>query len=340
MKAVVIEKPGTVRLARVEKPVPEPGWALVKVKASAVCATDLELIEGSMDGISYPLIPGHEWSGVVEEVGSPEDSCWIGKRVVASNDIVCLTCHECRSGRWRYCQSFREIGFKANGAYAEYLKVPVYCLCELPDTISFVQGALVEPLCVGLGAIDKAGLKLGETVTIIGAGSIGLNILAAARAAGARRVIVAASSEKRLGFARKMGAYATLATAKGDLPELVKESHEGLSDVVFEATGIEECIKASFRLARKGGRVVLAGYGRNRDMEIHIDDIHINNLRVIGAAHNWNYINTALNLIKDGMVNTELLATHFMPPEDFQRAIEMTRSRPEGFVKAMFTFED
>ncbi len=337
MKAVIVERPGALRLADIDKPKLEPGWALVRVKASAVCATDLELIDGNISAY-YPITPGHEWSGIVEEVASPGDSAWVGKRVVASNDIVCLTCHECRSGRWRNCSSFREIGFKADGAYAEYLAVPVYGLCELPECISFVQGALIEPLCVGLGAIDKAGLRLGETAVIIGAGSIGLNILAAAKAAGARRIIVTALSEKRLSFAEKLGAYAVLASDGSDLQAFVKEKQQGLADVVFEATGMENCIRTSMKLAKKGGRVVLAGYGRDKDMSIHMDDVHINNLKVIGAGNNWNYIHTAIDLLKDGLINTEILATHFMSLEDYPKALELARKRPEGFVKAVFTF--
>lgn len=337
MKAVVIEEPKKLKLVEVDKPVPEPGWALVKVKAAAVCATDLEVIDGNIASF-YPLIPGHEWSGVVEAVGSPGHSTWIGKRVVGSNDIVCLTCEECRSGRWRNCESFREIGFKANGAYAEYVAVPVYGLYELPGSISFVQGALIEPLCVGLGTLEKADLKLGETLTIVGAGSIGLNILAAAKAAGARRIIVTALSERRLGFAEKMGAYAVVPSKNNDVADFVKNVHEGMSDVVAEATGVEECIQSSLRMVKKGGRMVLAGFGRHKDMQIHIDDIHINNLKLIGAGNNWNYIARAINLLKDGMVSTEILATHFLSLDQYEKAIEMTRTRPEGFVKAVFTF--
>ena len=125
MNAVVIKEPGRVSLEQVEIPRPQPGFVLVKVKAAAVCATDLEVLDGNIPA-SYPLIPGHEWSGIVEEAGSGEDRHWIGKRVVGSNDVACLKCDACRSGNWRYCKEFEEIGFKRNGAYAEYVQVPAY----------------------------------------------------------------------------------------------------------------------------------------------------------------------------------------------------------------------
>jgi L-iditol 2-dehydrogenase len=337
MKAMVVDKPNACRLVEIGKPVPEPGWALVRVKAAAVCATDLELIGGSI-GKQYPMIPGHEWSGIVEAVGCAKDESWNGKRVVGSNDIVCLTCRECRSGNWRNCDSFREIGFKADGAYAEFLAVPVYALSELPECISFVQGALVEPLAVAIGTIEKIGLKLGETVVVMGAGSIGLNMLAVAKAAGARRIIVTALTEKRLGFARKMGAFATFATEGRDIGRFVAGRLEGYPDVVIEATGTEECVQSALALAGKSGKVAIAGYGRGEDIRIHIDDIHIKNLRVFGTGNNWNLVDRALDLLKDGVVSTESLATHFFRLEEYEEALMMTKTRPDGFVKAVFLF--
>ena len=108
MKAVQIKKPGEIGL--IDAPIPQPpaGWARIKVSAAAVCATDLEVIDGRIPA-NYPLIPGHEWSGVVESVGSPEDSAWVGKPVIGSNDVVCLHCDACRSGNWRYCKDFEEV---------------------------------------------------------------------------------------------------------------------------------------------------------------------------------------------------------------------------------------
>ncbi len=337
MKAMMIEKPNTCHLVEIDKPVPEAGWALIRVKAAAVCATDLELIGGSI-GKQYPIIPGHEWSGIVEAVGSAKDEGWVGRRVVGSNDVVCLTCTECRSGRWRNCDSFREIGFKANGAYAECLVVPVYALSELPECISFVQGALIEPLAVAIGTAEKVDLKLGETVVIMGAGSIGLNMLAVAKAAGARRIIVTALSEKRLGFAREMGAFATFAMEGRDIANLIHDALEGYPDVVMEATGIEDCVQLAFAIARKNGKVAIAGFGRDEDIRIHIDDIHIKNLNVHGSGNNWNLVSKALNLLKDGILSTEKMATHFFRLDEYEKALTMTKTRPDGFIKAVFLF--
>ena len=335
MKAVVINKPGEMFIA--DKPIPEPqaGFARIKVAAAAVCATDLEVIDGNIPA-NYPLTPGHEWSGVVDSVGSEEDAHWIGKRVIGSNDVVCLKCDACRSGNWRYCKEFEEIGFKRDGAYAEYVLVPTYGLCELPDNVPFENAALCEPLGVALGTMEKANAKFGQTLMIMGAGSIGLCMLAVGKAMGMRKIVVVASSEKRLQIAKEMGAYEVIATSKQDLMEEMQRIHPGGTDVIIDATGIESCIQDCLKLAKKGGMVALAGYGRGKTMQIRVDDIHVNNLHVVGAGNNWNMHKMAVELMADGLVDLSPFITEKLPLEDFKRAIEMARTRPQGFVKAVF----
>lgn len=337
MKAVVLQKQGSLALQEVARPIPPAGWALIAVKACAVCATDLELIYGNIVHPDYPLIPGHEWSGVVVETGSPAHHAWIGKRVVGSNDVGCGECAACTSGHIRYCSQFQEIGFLRDGGYGEYLIVPVKNLYALPDDISFVQGALVEPLAVGVGCVEKAGIHLGDTVTVIGMGSIGLNIMAAAKAAGASRIIAAAHSDSRHSFARQAGADFVVTTKTQSLVEAVKAHHPGGSHIVFDATGNQACIQDSFRAARPGGTVVLAGYGGGKPMEMVMDDIHLNNLKVVGAGKNWGHMGACISLLNAGLT-TEYMATNLLPLSDYAQALELAKHRPHGFVKAVFQF--
>ncbi|MBQ8305800.1 MAG: alcohol dehydrogenase catalytic domain-containing protein [Blautia sp.] len=338
MKAVRVEAPGRIHLVQTDIPEPTPGFARIRVKAAAVCATDLEVIDGRIPA-RYPLIPGHEWSGIVDAVGSPADEARIGKAVIGSNDVVCLTCDACRSGNWRYCEHFEEIGFKRDGAYGEYFLVPVYGLVEKPENLSFEEAALNEPLGVALGSMQKGGAAFGDTLTIFGAGSIGLCILAVGKAMGMRRITVVASSDKRLSIAKELGADRVIATDSEDPEEVLRTYHPGGSDLVVDATGIESCIQASFRIARKGGTVVLAGYGRGRQMSLRIDDVHINNLRVVGAGNNWNMHKKAITLMGDRVIDLRPLVSRTLRPEDYEEGIELVRTRPAGFVKAVFVHE-
>lgn len=339
MKCVVIEQPKKVVLKEKELPILQKGFARIKVKACAICATDLEIIDGNIPA-NYPLTPGHEWSGVVVEVEDQRDKKWIGKRVTGSNDVTCGVCEACKSGNWRYCADFEEIGFKRDGAYAEYIDVPAYGLVELPDQIPFEHAALAEPLGVALGTWEKVDPKAGKTCLIYGAGSIALCCLAVAKSLGMRKIVVAATTHKRLDIAKKMGAYATIATKEEDIFEMIKKYHPEGTDYVIEATGIEECISNSFSICKRGGTVALAGYGRGKVMNIRIDDIHVKNLKVVGAGNNWNQHKKAINMMEDNAVNMELMVSERIKLDEFEKGIEMVIERPVGFVKAIFTFED
>ncbi len=339
MKCVTIEKPGKVVLKDIALPALRRDFARIKVKAAAICATDLEVVDGNIPA-AYPLVPGHEWSGVVCEVENPEHRGWLGKRVTGSNDIVCGTCEACRSGNWRYCKDFEEIGFKQNGAYAEYIDVPVYGLVELPDDLPFEYAALAEPMGVALGVWEKAEPKFGKTCLIYGAGSIGLCCLAVAKSLGMRKIVVVATSNDRLDIASKMGADYTVATREQDIFEEMKRIHPDGTDYIIEATGIEECITNSLKLCKKGGTVVLAGYGRGKNMSIRIDDIHVNNLKLIGAGNNWNQHKRAIELISEKDIRMDLMVSRRLKLEDFDEGLDAARKRPVGFVKAVFTFDE
>lgn len=338
MRCVIIEKPKKVYLGERELPDLAEGFARIKVKAAAICATDLEVIDGNIPA-NYPLTPGHEWSGIVEDVSDENARHWIGKRVTGSNDVTCGKCEACRSGNWRYCKDFEEIGFRRNGAYAEYIDVPIYGLVELPDSLPFTHAALAEPMGVALGTWEKLNPEYGKTCMIIGAGSIGLCCLAVAKAMGMRKIVVVATTSQRLSIAKELGAYATVATKEEDLFEAMKKYHPEGTDYIIEATGIEECITNSFKLCKKGGYVALAGYGRGKTMSIRIDDIHVNNLHVVGAGNNWNQHKKAIQMMADGDVDMTPFISETLDLSEFEKGLSDARRRPLGFVKAIFTFE-
>lgn len=338
MKCVVVERPGKVYLSERELPPLEKGFARIKVKAAAICATDLEVIDGNIPA-NYPLTPGHEWAGVVMGVADEKSKHWIGKRVTGSNDVTCGTCEACRSGNWRYCRDFEEIGFKRHGAYAEYIDVPIYGLVELPDSLPFTHAALAEPMGVALGTWEKLEPKYGKTCLIIGAGSIGLCCLAVAKAMGMRKIVVVDINQERLTVAEELGAYATVCTRDKDLFEEMKQYHPEGTDYIVEATGIEECISNSLKLCKKGGYVALAGYGRGKTISIRIDDIHVNNLHVVGAGNNWNQHKKAIQMMGDGAVDMTPFISETLDLSEFQKGLDDARNRPGRFIKAIFTFE-
>ena len=187
-----------------------------------------------------------------------------------------------------------------------------------------------------MGTMDKANARFGRTLLVMGAGSIGLCMLAVGKSMGMRRIVVCGLTSRRLEIARQMGAYATIATQDQDLMREMAILHPGGTDLVIDATGIEACIQNCIRLTRKGGTLALAGYGRGKNMSLRVDDIHINNLHVVGSGNNWNMHKLAVNLLADQIIDIERLATVTMPLEDFAIGLRMAKERPEGFVKAVF----
>ena len=339
MKALRYLGPGQMVVQEIENPVPKDKEVLLKVRACGICGSDVHGSLGLTGRRIAPMAMGHEFSAEVVELGNGVKNFKKGDGVIVQPINFCGECKNCKQGLTNMCLNKKFFGvLTVDGAMAEYVAVPVYGLSELPDCISFVQGALIEPLAVAIGTVQKVDLRLGETVVIMGAGCIGLNLLVVAKAAGARRVVVTAISERRLVFAKKMGAYATIATKGTDVKGLILEKLEGRPDVILEATGMEDCIQTSLSVVKKGGKIGLAGFGRDEDIKIHIDDIHVNNLRIFGAGNNWNLVDKAIDLLKDGIVSTENLATHFFQLEEYEKALEMTKTRPDGFVKAVFTF--
>lgn len=337
MKAIQFQRPGVVDLVDMEKPAPAPRWARIRVHAAALCMTDFAVLDGSIRA-NYPLVPGHEWSGVVDATGSDSDHAWVGRRVVADNELTCLECNYCRRGEWRRCAKYRQIGFHAPGGYAEYLLVPVRNLYEVPDSVSFEQAALLEPLSVALAVTTMAQTRLASTAVILGAGPIGLNCLAALKASGASRILCLDLRADRLKLACSWGATGTFKDT-ASLTKAAAQLHPEGTDIVVDATGNDEMIRFGASHARFGGTLVLAGYCEGRIVEVRPDTIHLKNLRVLGGGNVWGFMGNAARCATDGIIRTEQMITHRYKLEDYETAFSRETVSKVGYIKGVFLFE-
>lgn len=337
MRAVVIDGPDICQLSDVPSPVPAPGWALVRVRACGICATDVEVLHGRI-AAEYPLVPGHEWSGVVEAVGNDRDAAWIGKRVAGENEVSCLTCAYCRTGHPRQCHAYQQIGFGFyGGGYAQYLSAPVYGLHELPVHVSFAQGALLEPLAVAFGVVDRARVRLGDMVTILGDGSIGLHCLLVAKAAGARRIVLSGGQSARLDVARKLGAMHVVDYQHQSVADVVAQVH-GQSDIVIEATGSVQGANQALDLVKTEGTVILAGYTPGHSTTLAQDMVQNANLTVVGANNNPGWMARALACVADGLITSEGIISHRYSLQDYAQAIAQCETREGDLVKSLFVW--
>ncbi|HTS68918.1 MAG TPA: alcohol dehydrogenase catalytic domain-containing protein [Terriglobia bacterium] len=334
MRALRFEQPEKVSLGEFPDPVPLAGWARIRIRAAAICMTDLELLRGRHP-VQYPLTPGHEYCGTVDRVGSRAHQEWVGRKVVADNEITCLRCRYCRRGEWRRCPEYRQIGFGPSGGYADYVLAPVHNLHALKDSISFEQGALLEPLGVALAVASMAEARLGSTATILGMGPIGLNCLAVLKASGARRILCLDLQPKRLALAQSWGAC-EVSNDVERLKALTRTLHPGGTDVVIEASGDASLVPLGVSLARFGGTLVLAGFCKHEMLPFAPDSVQGHNVRVLGAGNNSGFIEPAALAVGDGVLTTEVMITHRYRLEDFFRAFSDQALAAGDYIKGVF----
>jgi L-iditol 2-dehydrogenase len=250
MKAVIYHRPGVIKLEEVDIPVLEhKGDVLVKTKAILTCGTDLKIYQRGHPKVKPPLTFGHEFSGVIAEVGENVRNFKRGMRVVAANSAPCNECYFCKKGKHNLCEELATtlIGFSVDGAYAEYIRIPERIvrqnMYEIPEHVSFQEAAFTEPLACVIHGNDVADIDLADNVVVIGAGPIGLLHIELARARGAKQVIAIDLIEYRLKKALEVGAHNVINAQTDDTIEKVKALTDGRgAEVVIECVGLPQTI--------------------------------------------------------------------------------------------------
>ena len=328
MKAAMLYGVKDLRIEDVEVPEVEAGEVLVRVKAATTCGTDLKIFQrGYVEKvIRLPTVFGHEWAGEVVEVGEGLDWPKKGMRVRAGNSAPCLHCAMCQKGKYNLCENMIWLW----GAYAEYIKVPARMVLvnmqEIPQHVSYEEAAITEPLACVLHGAEEAGVKLGDAVTIIGAGPIGLLHLLTAKRKGAGKIISIDLVEERLNFARKLGADETINAGKGDVVEKVRQLTGGYgADVVIEAIGLPATWEQALKLVRKGGTVLeFGGCPPGTGIKVDTELLHYGEVTVRGAFHATPlHFKKALNLIASRTIDVRPLVTRKMKLEEIKEAFEI-----------------
>lgn len=328
MKAAMLYGVKDLRVEDVEVPEVDAGEVLVKVKAATTCGTDLKILQrGYIERvIKLPTIFGHEWAGEVVEVGEGLDWPEKGMRVRAGNSAPCLRCVMCQRGRYNLCENMIWLW----GAYAEYIKVPARMVLvnmqEVPQHVSYEEAAVTEPLACVLHGVEEARVKLGDTVTIIGAGPIGLLHLLTVKKVGAEKTIIIDLVEERLNLAKRLGADEAINAGKEDVVEKVRRLTGGYgADVVIEAIGLPATWEQALKLVRKGGAVLEFG-GCPPETEIKVDTelLHYGEVTVLGTFHATPlHFKKALSLIALRAIDVRPLITRKMRLEDIKEAFEI-----------------
>ena len=257
MKAVVLEGKGLMTYVDVARPKVGAGDVLVQVRASSICGSDISRF--AKGHRMYPIVLGHETSGVVVEAGPGVDQGLLGKAVSIIPLVPCRQCRECKAGRYSACSSYSFIGSRESGGFAEFVRVPVGNVLPAPSGLSFEQLALVEPSTVARHILDLANFKAGQTAVVLGAGSIGLMVVQWLRILGARLIVATDVVEANLEAARALGAHAALNPRQVDVAAEVQALVNGGVDVAIEAAGSPQALAQTIAVTRARGSVVCGG---------------------------------------------------------------------------------
>ena len=283
MKAAVCKKPFDIEVEEVPTPSPKPDELLIQVKASAICGSDIKGYQGKHPLIRLPLILGHEFSGVIIETGSQINGFKTGDRVVVEPSYPCGQCFFCKRMEYYLCKELKQHGHQLAGSFAEYTVARARFTYLLPGTVSFETAALTQPLAISLHALHRAGVRKGQTVLILGAGTIGLLLLQVATQKGAE-VAVSDVVDMKLEKATSLGARRRFNGSDPKIREAVMEWTRGLGvDVVIEAAGSTATIEQAFSMVRCGGTILLLGLTGHKKEEIPLEQVTLNELNVLGT---------------------------------------------------------
>lgn len=343
MRALVVEKPGELVIKQVEPQRVKPNDVKIRSVAFGICGTDIEIFQGLVPSeyVNYPVVPGHEWSGVIDEVGEDVKHLNPGDRVISEGLVPCGYCSFCKTGQTNLCENYDQIGFTRYGGGAEYVVVPAKNVHRIPDSLSHESSVLIEPAACILNGILRTPMEPGMTVAVIGPGTLGLLAVQIFKAFGAGDIILIGRDNKKLEFGKEIGATKTINIEKTEgLESLVKEWTNGVgADIVMETAGNANAVLSSLNICRKGGHVILEGLaGEGEMLTLPSDLITLRDLTIQGV---FSYTTEAwtkmLSLIKTGKVDVEPLVQHRYPLEEYQQAYDLFNNRSKVQGKVVIT---
>lgn len=336
MQAAFCTVPGKVHLRETTTPKPGPDEILVRVRSCGICGSDLHWFHGLWPPPA--VCPGHEIAGEVAEVGSAVTDLDLGQRVAVEPLVICGKCSYCRTGDYQLCRWLQILGTVRDGGLADYVLVPGRAAFRLPDALDFELGALAEPTAVCVHAVRLAGVRLGDRVLVLGAGTIGLLSVLAARAAGATEVAVTARHPHQREMARRCGATRVFATdEEGERERFAFASEEAVDVVIETVGGAADTLEDAIQCVRPGGTVVVLGVFSSRPacnaLLLMLREIRIIGSLTYGRSGARADFDVALGLLAANAQRARQLITHRFPLDDVQQAFETAADKKRGAIK-------
>lgn len=343
MKAAAFLGTNEIRVIEVEKPVPGAGEVLIKVAYCGVCATDYDNFRGytsfAKNGeLKYPLRFGHEWSGIIVEIGEGVEGFSVGDPVIGDGKVTCGKCENCKAGRWYDCTDLRAVGTVKDhwpGAMAEYILMPARNVYKINENVSLKEAAMCEPFVIALNGFREYPVS-GKTVLVIGSGPIGLGGVIAARALGAKKIICAARKPSKLNKALELGATDILNITEGALYELLPSVTGGKKvDFCLETSGCVEYVENAARIVANMGTMSMVGFYDRPIRNMNVDDIVYNKITLRGVSGSREYTPVAAQLLNEGKINLMPLLTHEVDFSQVEGVMDFYEQTAEDRIKIL-----
>jgi len=343
MQALVVLEPMKFEIREVPVPVPGPGQVLARVRAVSICGTDVHIIHGDYPGFwppAFPFIPGHEWAGDIVALGpGTEQYGWrVGNRVTGTSHDACGVCQKCVEGRYNLCENYgrpgmhKQYGHSVQGADATYVVQGIKSVFLLPDSLSYTEGAVIDPASIALHVANRGGIRPGDNVAVTGAGAIGLLAARAALVRGAARVVLLENSPGRLAKARELG-FETIDSAGTDPAGQVRELTGGLgADVVLECAGVPVTIQLAVAMLRRGGRCAVVGIP-TRGVDLAMQRVVLDELEIVGCRATAGEMRHVLPLVAQGRIPVHDIITHHFRLAEYGRALATLADPASGAIK-------
>lgn len=339
MKALVLEEYNKFVLKEVEKPRIQPDEVLVRIQACSICGSDVHGMDGSTGRRIPPVIMGHEAAGIIEQVGQNVEGWKEGDRVTFDSTLYCGECEFCKRGEVNLCDNRRVFGvscgeYRFNGAFAEYAAVNQRILYKLPEEVSFLQAAMIEPLSIAVHAVRVSNIAQDQDVAVVGTGMIGLLLVQVLAAKGCRKLIAVDVDDDKLALAKRFGAT-HIVNSKGDAVKEILEITQGRGlDASFEAVGIEVTGNIAIKSLRKGGTAVLVG-NLSAMESLPVQAIVTRQLSVLGSCASAGEYDECIQLIAEKKVDVEAFVSASAPLDEGAEWFKRLYAKEPGLMKVI-----
>lgn len=337
----VMTAPGVIEFRETPRPIAAEGQVLVRIMRIGICGSDIHVYHGKHPFTRYPVTQGHEVSGRIEAVGSGVEGLSVGQKVTIEPQVCCGHCYPCTHGKYNLCEELKVMGFQTTGTASEYFTVDAAKVTPLPETMSYDEGAMIEPLAVTVHAAKRFPELKGARVAILGCGPIGILLMQSCKALGAASVLVTDVSDYRLSVARSVGADYAVNTGETDMEQALRDAFgSDKADVIYDCAGSDITMGQAIRCARKGSIIVLvAVFSKLASVDLAVLNDHELELNTSMMYRHEDYVD-AIRLVSEGKVQLRPLMSRHFAFRDYLKAYQYIDENREMTMKVIIDVQE